>query len=454
MKIFKIIILLALSVSSAAAAEVEIQPLDKDLNPVKEEISFDKYNFKLEDAVKIALRQNRSVIDSDISYDKASSSVGEARTAMSTKVSANFKQTRLGYRTVMAATGAPLNKKDTQSYYAELSQPLFLGKKDRAALESARIGRDIAGFSKTLTKQQIIMIVSMRYYSWLFARAVESVGKEDLDLAQAHFELVSKRYAAQQTSKYEVLRAEVRLTQSKSAYLKSQNDAKLAELDLLNVLSLPIDGGIDTKAKLVAIDYEAELDKDLETAKKVREDIKIKTKMQDIAQQTMVAAKGENQPVVSLWAQYGVEDPSSRYSGAFKRDDYWMAGLVMNVPIVDAGLTKSKVAKAHTEIRKAKNDLEDTLEQAELEIRQAALTLHSSAEIVAAQKENMKQAEETVRLAKVRYENGIFTQVDLFDAENAWSNTKLLYNQAVLGHHNARLAYQLAVGNLGRELLK
>ena len=126
----------------------------------------------------------------------------------------------------------------------------------------------------------------------------------------------------------------------------------------------------------------------------------------------------------------------------------------MNVPIVDAGLTKSKVAKAHTEIRKAKNDLEDTLEQAELEIRQAALTLHSSAEIVAAQKENMKQAEETVRLAKVRYENGIFTQVDLFDAENAWSNTKLLYNQAVLGHHNARLAYQLAVGNLGRELLK
>ncbi|MDD3001549.1 MAG: hypothetical protein PHF29_07330, partial [Candidatus Riflebacteria bacterium] len=61
MKIFKVIILLVLSVSSAAAAEIEIQPLDKDLNPVKEEISFDKYNFKLEDAVKIALQQNRSV---------------------------------------------------------------------------------------------------------------------------------------------------------------------------------------------------------------------------------------------------------------------------------------------------------------------------------------------------------------------------------------------------------
>jgi len=58
-----------------------------------------------------------------------------------------------------------------------------------------------------------------------------------------------------------------------------------------------------------------------------------------------------------------------------------------------------------------------------------------------------------MRLAKVRYENGMFTQVDLFDAETAWSNARLMYIQSVFLHHQARLSYLLATGRLGRELI-
>jgi outer membrane protein TolC len=420
---------------------------------IDDETAFISSNFTLDEALEIAFRQNRAIISSDIAYDKADAMVGQARTAMSTKVTANWKQTRLGYETLMMPAGIPVNKKDNQSYYAELTQPLYLGQKDKAAVNSARLGRETAGFAKTLTRQQIVMAVSMKYYNWLYSRAVEAVSKQDLDLAEAHFNLVDKRYKAEQTSKYELLRAEVRFTQAKSEYMKSQNDTNLAKLDLLNILSLPIDLKIDTDTDLKIVEYEATPRDDLLIINDLREDLKIRKNLTKIAEQSKIAAKGEKKPTLALWAQYGGEDPSSRYSGAFKRDNYWMGGLAMELPLVDAGLMKTKLSEANADLKQAQNDYREALELSKTEIKQAALSLHSSSEIVAAQLENMKQAEETVRLAKVRYENGIFTQVDLFDAENAWSKAQLYYYQAVLGHHNARLAYQLAIGKLGRDII-
>ena len=119
---------------------------------------------------------------------------------------------------------------------------------------------------------------------------------------------------------------------------------------------------------------------------------------------------------------------------------------------MDASLTKSKVKDAKAGIKEAENNYNESLENTELEVYRASLSLQNAIEVLASQKENLKQAEETLRLAKVRYENGLFTQIDLFDAENAWSNAKLIYLQAIFNHHNARLAYLLAVGKLGRDI--
>ena len=443
-----------LAFTSVNAAEILIQPTDENGTIIEKAMPlYDAENFTLDDAIALALYQNKSIKSADIAFDKANTAVGQARAVMGSKLNFNGTQTRLGYNTIMAATGMEVSKKNNQSLMLEFSQPIYIGNKDKAAVKSARLGRDIASSTKVLTRQNIILGASMNYYSWLFARAVAQVGQEDLNLAQAHFNLVKKNYEAEQTSKYELLRAEVRLSESKSEFIKSQNNARLAKLELLKFLSLPMDTSLDTKEDLTIVDYEADVENDIITAQEEREDLKMKRKAKDIAQQALVAAKGERQPTLAVFAKGGQEDPSSRYSGAFKRDETWAAGVSLSFPIIDANLAKHKISEAYAQIESAKNDYEDSLEQAKLEIQQAALSLHSSAEIVAAQKENMKQAEETVRLAKVRYENGLFTQVDLFDAENAWSKTKLLYYQAVLGHHQARLSYQLAVGKLGRGLI-
>ncbi len=431
---------------SYAQDDYKIQALDKDLNPIEEPETAKEVNFAdfdLDSAIQIALKENRTIKNAETGYEKADAAVWQARAAASMKLSGEVTQTRLNEKY------DPAN--DINGSHLKLTQPLYLGKADRAGIKSARLGRDIAKASKTLTKQNIILEVSRAYYGWLYAREVENVGKMDLDLAQAHYDLVNKRYQAEQTSKYELLRADVRLADNKSQYLRNKNDALMARLKLLKLLSLPMDTEIDTTASLETVEIHPDVMEDLENAINLREDLKIKRAQKGIAQQALVAAKGNGQPSLVLAAQFGTDKPSSHRQD-LKAEESWNASLALSMPILDASLTRSKVKEARAGIKEADNNYEESLDATELEVYQSALSLQTAIEVLASQKENLKQAEETLRLAKVRYENGLFTQIDLFDAENAWSNAKLVYLKAINDHHSARLAYQLAVGKLGRDI--
>ncbi len=452
-----VMILISLAPSFAYSIEIGIQELDKNLKPVENSSeSINLEDFRLNDAVKTALNANKSIISAELAYKKAEGQVIQARAIAGLKLYGNLTQTRLDEITSASFGGQDiaLSKLDNQKIWLELSQPIFLGLKDRAAIRSSRLGRDIAAALLDLTKQQTILAASIGFYSWLYAREVEEVSKMNLELAQAHFDLVNKRFQAQQASRYELLRAEVRLVQAQSTFLKDKNDAELTRLEMLKLLSIPLETPLKTTIRLEPETFSPDLENDLNKALVCREDLKIKALEKKIADQSVVAARGEKQPTVALFGQFGSENPSSKSGfGSLERKNYWLAGLSMNLPVIDAGLSSGKLMEARSAVKQSQNDYENSIEMAQLEIRKAALNLNTTEQIVNAQRQNLKQAEETMRLAKVRYENGMFTQVDLFDAETAWSNTRLIYIQSVFLHHQARLSYLLATGMLGKEQL-
>lgn len=457
-KPFMICLALFCHLGVSFAGELQIQELDENLNPVQTaESQINLEDFRLEDAIKIALKANKSIISAEMAYQKAEAQVLQARSIAGLKLSGNLTQTRLDEITSADFGGQKiaLSKLDNQKIWVELAQPLFLGLKDKAAIRSSRLGREISSSMLELTRQQIILASSIGFYSWLYAREVEEVSKINLELAQAHFDLVQRRFNAQQASKYELLRAEVRLVQTQSALLKDKNDAELTKLELLKLLSMPLQSNLRTSMKLEPDAFSPDLDTDIATAEAEREDLKIKALEKKLADQAVISAKGEKQPTIAIFGQFGSENPSSKSGfGSLQRKNYWLAGLSVNLPIIDAGLSSGRLLEAEAGVAQSHNDYADSLEMAQLEIRKAALNLNTTEQIVSSQRENLKQAEETMRLAKVRYENGMFTQVDLFDAETAWSNARLIYIQAVFLHHQARLSYLLATGRIGKGLIK
>lgn len=398
------------------------------------------------DVLRLSLQRNRSIIGSEQQVESANAGVIQARSLHGAKLTGNFRYTRVD------EVANPLIGKDSQSAYLEVTQPLFLSGRDRAALNSARLGRSTAGAGLILTRQHILLETTLRWLGWLFAGEAERVSQKDLELAQAHHGLVSTRYKHKQVSQFEVLRAEVRLAKARSDLRKQTNARELACLDLLNVLDLPENTPLSTQDRLQMIDLPVDPVKDASEAINLREDIRIKRLAVDIARQGIAGARSENQPVVSLFGQSGVADPAAK-SKTFSRESYWNAGLVANFTLNDGGMRKGKIKDAHAKFAMAENALMQAISQANIEIKQAFLNIETAKEVVAAQREALKQAEEALRLAGVRYTNGLFTQVELFDAENAYLATRLQYLQAIFSYHQAYSSYRLATGQLGRTLL-
>lgn len=403
-------------------------------------------DIRIGDILRLSLMRNRSIIGAVQQVESANASVIQARSAHGARLTGNLRYTRVD------DVANPIVGKDSKAAYFEVTQPLFLSGKDRAALNQARFGRSTAGAGLVLTRQHILHETMMRWLAWLFAGEAERVSQKDLELAEAHYALVSTRYQYKQVSQFEVLRAEVRLAKASSDLRKQVNARELACLDLLNMLDLPVDTPISTQARLKMLDLPVDYNKDSSAAVDVREDLRVKRLEVEIARQGVSGARSENQPVVSLFGQSGVADPAAK-SKTFSRESYWNAGVMANFTLGDGGMRKGKIKGAHAKLASAENALLQAIEKARIEIKQAFLTIETATEVVAAQRQALKQAEEALRLAGVRYTNGLFTQVELFDAENAYLATRLQYLQAILSYHQAFTSYRLATGQLGRSLM-
>lgn len=410
----------------------------------------------LSDILKIALLRNRQVNAAAQRIDQANGQVLQARSLLGTRMTGNFSQTRVDdvAKSISGGKTIDLGKKDSQTAYVEVTQPLFLSGKDRSTLNSARLGRSIAGAGDVLTRQSVLLETTLRWLSWLFAGEAEKVSEKNLELAQAHHDLVKARFQHKQVSQFEVLRAEVRLAQAHSDLRKQTNTRELACLDLLRILDLPDDTEVTTSERLKMIKASIDPVRDASEAVELREDLRMKRLEVKIAREAIASARSENQPVVSLFGQTGVQDPSSKSSmGNYERKGYWRAGIVANFTLIDGGMRKGRLKEADSRLALAENALQENIEQAKIEIRKASLNIETAEEVVASQREALKQAEEALRLAGVRYKNGLFTQVELFDAENAYLLTRLQYLQAIHSYHQAVASYHLATGKLGREIL-
>ncbi len=97
---------------------------------------------------------------------------------------------------------------------------------------------------------------------------------------------------------------------------------------------------------------------------------------------------------------------------SWDQDDWawdWTAGVMVSMPITDLLVTAAKVKEARAEYTKARVGALDTANKIKLDIKGAYYDLVEAREIVDSQRLNIEAAEEAVKIAEVRYDNGIST---------------------------------------------
>jgi outer membrane protein TolC len=88
--------------------------------------------------------------------------------------------------------------------------------------------------------------------------------------------------------------------------------------------------------------------------------------------------------------------------------------------------------------------------QVELEVRDARARLDTARERVGVAERALAQAEETLRIVRVRYRGGLTTIVELLTIEAAATEARLRRTQALHDYNLGLAAWELALGRLAR----
>jgi outer membrane protein TolC len=326
----------------------------------------------------------------------------------------------------------------------EATQVVFAGGRVVAQIRAADFTRDASYYSFRNTVDQVITTTKQQFYQILLDRALVGVQQESVKLLQSQLQDQQNRFDAGTVPRFNVLQAQVALSNQYPILITAQNDYRIAQITLAKTLGLDFDPARANEPPLEAVgelEYHPRLiplAMAIEVAKERRPFLKQqKALMLSDAEQVRVA-RSTYFPQVSAFG--GTEVRSSALSEDVRDvSSGYIFGLTGTWAVWDWGATYGAVKQAKSILHQAQITYDDAVRQVELEVQQSYSNVKQSAELVRATEESVGQAEEALRLASARLSAGAGTQLEVLNSRVELTQSQSNRLQALF-NYNAALA--------------
>ena len=308
-----------------------------------------------------------------------------------------------------------------------LRQPVFAWGRYVNTYRGAKLDLEAVQKGLEAALHQLSLDVSEAFHGVLLAGEFVDVTQQTVELVERQLGMAQKRFAAGAATNFDVLRAEVQLANAKSQLIQAENRVDIAENTFKNLLNIDLVEEIDLTG---SFDLPEALDLDLESlvsmAKDNRPEIQQLEFSEAAGQKRVDVAKTGNRPDLSVFSNYQLDDNEK----LTKMNRVWNVGVQINIPIFDGFATRAAVQQAKSGLKQAQLAKHQRMDTVEFEVRTAYLNLIQAKALINVQKETVAQAQESVRLANLRYENGMLTSVELTDAQLALAQAEVNHLQA------------------------
>jgi outer membrane protein len=351
---------------------------------------------------------------------------------------------------IMPPADIPLMPAGPEHLYTvrlEASLPVFTGGRTLSGLKIAYRNHDTAMEQYKLAVNDTIYNVTSAFYGVLLAKELVAVRAESLESIRKHYETTVKKYNVGIVSKFDVLRSEVELANSRPPLIEAKTSLRLAQDNLKRVLGVDVDDPFTISGELsYRTINDFSLNEMLDLAKMSSPELNIAENSEFVASKNVTMAYGEFLPVVTTFANYEWKGDDIKVISTDER--YWdfTAGVMVTVPLFDLFLAAAKLKQANATYEMARVSLLDTKNKVKLDVKGAYYDLMEAKEVLESQKLNIKAAEESLRIAGVRYDNGISTLLELQDTRLALTVAKLNYIQALYNYEESYARLRKLVG--------
>jgi outer membrane protein TolC len=300
--------------------------------------------------------------------------------------------------------------------------------KTKKSIEYEEKSKQLTSLGMDQIKQKMSLAVIGCFYNMLFYQEAVSIKDQQLTTLGQHLKNVEKKVETGSATQYEILSTKVRISN-----VESQKTDVITALSFQNSYLNMLLGENATSQHRVKNALRTELipfgeDSLIKIALNNRNEMKIVEKKMIVSQAYQDLIKKHENPVLSAFATGGWKNgyiPELEKSKA-----NYVVGLSLQISIFDATRTSLNTQLAGSALRSIGQEVDLTKRTITNEVMESINSLKAAISKTELFEMQLSQAKKALELAELKYKSGTLTNLDLLDAENAVSESSLLYLKA------------------------
>ena len=415
----------------------------------------------IKDAVVFALENKADAKREDLAIKKAEYKIDEAKAGALTQVSANAG---LQYNPIIQEMALTTNGKNEngepvkQTSIIKMGQPwntnvginvyqTIFDQRVFTGLKAAKSTREFYQINAYLTDEQLIERVATAYYQVFVQEEKLKTIDKSLENTTKVKNVIKSLVDNGLAKPIDLDRVIVQLNNISSSRQQLVNAVEISKNALKFYMGYPIKQEISLEEVTIEPNLLI-LEDEINTS--TRTEFKVLEKQKELLGFAKEAEKANLYPTVGLSGNYGLQGFGEQFitSKNYMWSDLASIGLSVKVPIFTGGSTKAKINQAEIDLLDIEEQMNDTKLGLDLEYQNAKSQIENTLKSVDIQRENVSLAEKVLSNTQSNYQHGLATLTEIIDSENALTDARNNYSNALLEYKIAEVALIKAKGDL------
>ncbi|PSB55381.1 TolC family protein [Chamaesiphon polymorphus CCALA 037] len=402
----------------------------------------------LQEAIDIAFRNNRQIQAARLTVDRSRTGIDQARAAQALQLQLLGNLQNQGSPLIIgdpnpSGTNSASNVDGTlQATYSIFSA----GRNEssvRAAEEQVQFDRLDLVRIEQLVRGQVLTA----YYDLQAADSSVIINQAAVADATRSLTDAQLQERAGVGTRFDILTAQVQLATANQDLTNAQAQQQTARKRIAQILV------VDNNTEFTATDPVREsgtwpysLEDSVVLAFKNRPELRQQISLRRISEQQQIIAAAGDSAQVNLFGRYGVNKSISTSAPA---QDNYSVGVQLSWSFLDGGASGAGVNNQRISQQIFENQFTTTRNQVRFEVEQAFSTLGSNQKNIATSTQALRQAEESLKLARLRFQAGVGTQTDVIQAQTQLARARgnritaiINYNRSLSDLRTATLVLQ------------
>ncbi|HHO48888.1 MAG TPA: TolC family protein [Desulfobacteraceae bacterium] len=322
---------------------------------------------------------------------------------------------------------------DNLNMTATASYRLYNGGSDRAGIRVAEASETASRHEMESIRSRLAFEVIKTLLTILQAEDIVQARQSAVDAAAALVRVAQARCQAGDLLQADLLNLEVHHAEEQENLIQARHGLQLARRAFLNLL------GLEEGTVLIDRDSPVELQVPAAPDITLRPELMAMEAAVQAAEARVRQEEGGYYPTADAFAGYQV-DQGYELNGS---GNSWLAGVKVNFNLFAGRSTAARIAGAKAALAEKKEQLRKISLAVRLEVEQATLALEQAEQRMEVTEKMVAQAQESARLSRERFKEGVILSSELIDVENRLTG-------AVVRRTAAATAHRIAVADLRR----